>query len=69
MATCKYNVKQDRYMRKCGDPANKAIVFTTELDDSFLITTQLPVCDQHLIAKKEDCEYFGLEYKCLTLTS
>lgn len=69
MATCKYNVREDRFMRKCGDEATQAIVFSTELDDGFVVTTQLPLCLKHFRDKQEDLRYFGQEYKCLNLRS
>jgi len=56
MANCKFNVKQGnggRYTRRCDVSATEAVVFTSHLDDGYVIQTQMPICSAHLKEKVE----------------
>lgn len=63
MAKCKFNVsvgKNHRYMRKCDVTTKTALVFTTALDDGYLITTQMPICAEHKEQKLDLLEALGV---------
>lgn len=69
MPTCKYNVKKGggRYSHKCGADTQKAIVFTTAIDEAYLVTTQMPVCSEHYEEKTEVLNLMGITWHVIAL--
>lgn len=62
MAKCKVNVavgKTHRYMRKCDVETKTAVVFSTALDEGYIVTTQMPVCEAHREEKIDFLEAMG----------
>jgi hypothetical protein len=56
MSECKFKIaqgKSGRFVRNCGETATDAIIFTSELDTDYTVTTQLPLCPKHFIEKQE----------------
>jgi len=70
MPSCKYSVKVGnggRYTRKCEASATEAVVFTSHLDDGFIIQTQMPICHEHLTEKVDFLKLMGTQYYVVQL--
>ncbi len=70
MANCKFQIKQGsgRYTRRCDITANEAIVFTSQLDDGYVIQTQMPICSTHLSEKIEVLQAMQTPYYVVKLS-
>lgn len=62
MASCKFKVSKGRFARDCSSPANHAITFTNAIADEYLITVQLPLCDDHYEDKVAQLNALGQSF-------
>jgi hypothetical protein len=63
MPTCKASIKKgkgDRFTRRCDVLTTQAVVFTSVLDEGFVIQTQMPMCSEHLYEKVEQLHAAGI---------
>lgn len=70
MANCKASIRQGeagRYSKRCDDSATEAVVFSSWLDDGFIVQTQMPLCSKHLYEKVEQLTEAGIQHYTVTL--
>lgn len=53
MAICKQNSGSLASSGECRKPTNKALVYSTQLDEGYILTTQIPLCKEHLDIRQD----------------